>query len=175
MSDRTLAEILEEHGLSPDLLDTPRLTRREFLATVGGGIAVLLTAPALRVFAEPAPVGRQTPRPVTRETPHEITGWLYIDQHGVVTAYAGKVELGQNVRTSLALVVAEELHLRPETVKTRLHRARHIVRANLEAQLGPALGSAFPFMGVRCERLQALVVGAIRDPRPPARQAAYHA
>lgn len=110
MSERTLAEILEEHGLTPELLSGPRMSRREFLTLMGGGIVVLLTAPALG-FGADAPIGRRTPLPVTRETPHEITGWLYIDQQGAVTAYAGKVELGQNVRTMLSQVVGEELRL----------------------------------------------------------------
>ena len=81
-------------------------------------------------------------------------------------------ELPDGFRTVLVARVIEEmsveetaelLHLRPETVKTRLHRARHMVRATLEAQLGPALGSAFPFMGVRCERLADAVVARLRS------------
>ena len=43
--------------------------------------------------------------------------------------------------------------LRPETVKTRLHRARSLVRKQLDAQIGPVLLDAFPFAGQRCERL----------------------
>src|SRR5439155_8527904 len=37
--------------------------------------------------------------------------WLHIDESGRVTVYTGKVELGQNSRTSLSQVVAEELRL----------------------------------------------------------------
>ncbi|HEV1287540.1 MAG TPA: molybdopterin cofactor-binding domain-containing protein, partial [Bryobacteraceae bacterium] len=35
--------------------------------------------------------------------------WLHIDRNGAVTAYTGKVEVGQNARTSLTQAVAEEL------------------------------------------------------------------
>jgi len=45
------------------------------------------------------------------------------------------------------------LNLRPETVKTRLHRARTRLRKSLETQLGPALTTAFSFDGARCQRL----------------------
>jgi RNA polymerase sigma-70 factor (ECF subfamily) len=48
---------------------------------------------------------------------------------------------------------AELLALKPETVKTRLHRARSLLRDTLEKQLGPALTETFPFDGVRCERM----------------------
>jgi RNA polymerase sigma-70 factor, ECF subfamily len=53
---------------------------------------------------------------------------------------------------------AELLGLRPETVKTRLHRARRLVREQLETQIGPVLMDAFPFAGRRCERVTELVL-----------------
>ena len=49
---------------------------------------------------------------------------------------------------------AEVLGLRPETVKTRLHRARVLVRRELEGQIGPVRWTR-PFAGRRCERLSA--------------------
>jgi RNA polymerase sigma-70 factor, ECF subfamily len=48
---------------------------------------------------------------------------------------------------------AELFGLRPQTVKTRLHRARRILRDVLEKQVGPVLNDAFPFAGRRCERI----------------------
>jgi RNA polymerase sigma-70 factor (ECF subfamily) len=56
---------------------------------------------------------------------------------------------------------AELLGLKPETVKTRLHRARRLVRKSLEDQLGAALTEAFPFNGRRCERLADRVVAIL--------------
>ncbi len=53
---------------------------------------------------------------------------------------------------------ADLLGLRPETVKTRLHRARHLVRKQLHEQIGPVLLDAFPFAGRRCARLTAAVM-----------------
>jgi RNA polymerase sigma-70 factor (ECF subfamily) len=43
--------------------------------------------------------------------------------------------------------------LRTETVKTRLHRARKLLRDALEKQVGPVLSDAFPFDGARCGRM----------------------
>jgi len=48
---------------------------------------------------------------------------------------------------------SELLGIRPETVKTRLHRARKLVREQLDKQIGPVLMDAFPFAGRRCERM----------------------
>src|SRR4030081_3274020 len=48
---------------------------------------------------------------------------------------------------------AEILGLKPETVKTRLHRARSMLRDNIEKKIGPVVIEAFPFAGKRCERL----------------------
>jgi RNA polymerase sigma-70 factor, ECF subfamily len=48
---------------------------------------------------------------------------------------------------------ADILGLKPETVKTRLHRARTMLRDNVEKKIGPVVMEAFPFAGKRCERL----------------------
>jgi RNA polymerase sigma-70 factor (ECF subfamily) len=53
---------------------------------------------------------------------------------------------------------AEILGLKPETVKTRLHRARAMLRENVEKKIGPVVMEAFPFAGKRCERLTTAVL-----------------
>src|SRR3954470_18518735 len=53
---------------------------------------------------------------------------------------------------------AELLDLKPETVKTRLHRARTMLRDNVEKKIGPVVMDAFPFAGKRCERLTEAVL-----------------
>lgn len=60
--------------------------------------------------------------------------------------------------------------LRPETVKTRLHRARRLLRQALEAKVGDVLGDAFPFGGVRCERMADRVVAILSAGGDPARE-----
>jgi RNA polymerase sigma-70 factor (ECF subfamily) len=59
---------------------------------------------------------------------------------------------------------AELLGVRPETVKTRLHRARALVRKDLDKQIGPVLLDAFPFAGRRCERLTVAVMNRLGFP-----------
>lgn len=59
---------------------------------------------------------------------------------------------------------AEILGLKPETVKTRLHRARRLVREQLDKQIGPVLMDAFPFAGQRCERMTAAVMKLLGFP-----------
>lgn len=56
---------------------------------------------------------------------------------------------------------AQLLALRPETVKTRLHRARRLIREQLDRQIGPVLTDAFPFAGRRCERLTEAVMARL--------------
>ena len=45
------------------------------------------------------------------ELPQEISAWLHIAADGKVQVFTGKVEVGQNIRTSLAQQVAEELRV----------------------------------------------------------------
>ena len=50
------------------------------------------------------------------------------------------------------------LGLKQETVKTRLHRARRLLRARLEDTLASAMHDAFPFLGKRCEAMAEKVI-----------------
>jgi RNA polymerase sigma-70 factor (ECF subfamily) len=53
---------------------------------------------------------------------------------------------------------ADLLGIKPETVKTRLFRARRLVRERIEREVGPVLMDAFPFAGRRCDRLTSTVM-----------------
>ena len=59
---------------------------------------------------------------------------------------------------------ANLLGLQPDTVKTRLHRARRLVRDELDKQIGPVLMDAFPFAGRRCERMTNAVLQRLTLP-----------
>jgi RNA polymerase sigma-70 factor, ECF subfamily len=48
---------------------------------------------------------------------------------------------------------AELFGILPQTVKTRLHRARALLKREMEQHIGPVLGGVFPFAGRRCDRL----------------------
>ena len=70
--------------------------------------------------------------------------------------FVARVIEGLSVEETAAL-----FDLPPATVKTRLHRARKMVREQLEAQIGPVLMDAFPFAGKRCDRLTESVLARL--------------
>jgi nicotinate dehydrogenase subunit B len=79
--------------------------RREFFRFLGAGVlivSVLKNAGAQESGANGAP---------SASLPKEISAWLHIGEDGTVSVYTGKVEMGQNIRTSLTQAVAEELHV----------------------------------------------------------------
>ncbi|MEO8115897.1 MAG: sigma factor-like helix-turn-helix DNA-binding protein, partial [Phenylobacterium sp.] len=56
---------------------------------------------------------------------------------------------------------AESLGLKPQTVKTRLHRARRLLREALDARLSDVLTGAYPFLGARCARITEAVLARL--------------
>ncbi len=75
--------------------------------------------PARLTVRHPAPVGPPSEAalpPALLATP-ELDRWLRVDEADTVTAFSGKVELGQGLRTALAQIVAEELDLALERVR----------------------------------------------------------
>ena len=87
------------------------LSRRQFLASLGGGIFVFFTVGDGRQEAEAQRLG------AGRESPADFNAYLRIGGDGKVTCFTGKVELGQGIQTSLAQIAAEELDLPLETVE----------------------------------------------------------
>ncbi len=57
--------------------------------------------------------------------------------------------------------VAACLGLTDEAVKVRLHRAKAMLRDDLDSRLGEAASHAFPFHAPRCDRVVAAVMGRI--------------
>jgi RNA polymerase sigma-70 factor (ECF subfamily) len=56
---------------------------------------------------------------------------------------------------------AAAFDLQPETVKTRLHRARRLLKEALAEHIGPRFGDLFPFAGQRCDRITNAVLGRL--------------
>ena len=83
------------------------LQRRDFFKLLGAGIAVFSVAKCAAGAQETG--GARGFR--GEETPKDITSWLHIGEDGKVTVFTGKVEIGQNIRTSLAQSVADELRV----------------------------------------------------------------
>jgi RNA polymerase sigma-70 factor, ECF subfamily len=55
------------------------------------------------------------------------------------------------------------LMIKPETVKTRLHRARKLMRTALSKRLPEAFTELFPFDGRRCANMADRVIGRMRS------------
>jgi RNA polymerase sigma-70 factor, ECF subfamily len=62
---------------------------------------------------------------------------------------------------------AAHLGLRPETVKTRLHRARRLLRQSLDRTLSSAVSDVFPCAGARCTRITEAVLERLGLSEPP--------
>ena len=78
------------------------LDRRTFLKLFGGGLLVCLTGESALAQEAGGFGGRQ-------QVPTTVSAWLHIAADGKISVFTGKVEIGQNIRTSLAQLVAEEL------------------------------------------------------------------
>ena len=101
---------VERYELTADPLYRFGFDRREFMKVFGGGIALIV--PLTNLVAQEGEQRGESGRGGSgRNVPNEIGAWIHIDQSGGVTAFTGKVEMGQNIRTSLAQAVAEELHV----------------------------------------------------------------
>src|SRR5215475_7565745 len=81
------------------------LTRRDLFKFLGAGALIICASPKVIALQES---GRGQHR--DESMPKEIGAWLHIGEDGKVTVFTGKVEVGQNIRTSLTQAVAEELH-----------------------------------------------------------------
>jgi isoquinoline 1-oxidoreductase subunit beta len=80
-------------------------TRRAFLKTTAlGGASLVVAFDGSRLLA----AGKE---PAGKETAGKFkpNGWVRVDADGGVTLTIGKSEMGQGVRTSLAMILAEEL------------------------------------------------------------------
>src|SRR4029453_12934476 len=107
---------VERYELSEQPLYSFGFDRRQFMKAFSGGLALLV--PLTRVLAQkPQQKGESGRRGFDRDLPQEIGAWIHIDQEGSIGVYTGKVEMGQNIRTSLAQAVAEELHVPVSSIR----------------------------------------------------------
>jgi isoquinoline 1-oxidoreductase len=83
------------------------IDRRGFFKVLGSGLCIVAAVSS-------APAGQESGgarRNSEDSLPKEISAWLHINEDGEVTVFTGKVEVGQNIRTSLAQAIAEELRV----------------------------------------------------------------
>jgi isoquinoline 1-oxidoreductase len=86
-----------------------KLGRRDFLKLCSGGLLVCMRGAS--AVAQESGRGFRA-----HELPQELNAWTHIDADGKVTVFTGKVEVGQNIRTSLAQLVADELRVPFSTI-----------------------------------------------------------
>jgi nicotinate dehydrogenase subunit B len=97
----------ERYELSSGSLHTFEVDRRDFFKTLGGGIVIAVCFSTAAKAQESG--GGRGGRGGGQAAPQDIGAWLHIDANGGVAAFTGKVEVGQNARTSLSMAIAEEL------------------------------------------------------------------
>src|SRR5687767_11871174 len=107
------------HPFEPTADELPRkpaihftLDRRKFFQLFGGGLAVAFVLHDLFSFA-----GETISPDEGQADTGQVAAWIHIGEDGTVSVYTGKVEVGQNIRTSLSQIVAEELKTPLSSVK----------------------------------------------------------
>ena len=82
-----------------------KLDRRTFLSLSGGGLLVAFVIKDV-IFSVDQESLSNDPSP---DAGNGVEAWIHIGEDEKITVYTGKVEVGQNIRTSLSQLVAEEL------------------------------------------------------------------
>jgi isoquinoline 1-oxidoreductase len=108
---------VERYELFADPIYNFSFNRRQFLKVFSGGIALLVPASNLLAQGGQQEQGESGRGRFDQRLPNDIGAWIHIEESGTVSVFTGKVELGQNIRTSLAQAVAEELHVPVNTIR----------------------------------------------------------
>ena len=98
----------ERYELRSPAIHQFNLQRRDFFKVMGAGIAIFTVAASSSAGQESGSARRGNRQD---DQPKDISSWLHINDDGIVTVFTGKVEVGQNTRTTLAQSVADELRV----------------------------------------------------------------
>jgi nicotinate dehydrogenase subunit B len=129
------------------------LDRRQFLGTLAAGLLVLFV-----LDEAPAQESGGGRRGGGGNVPQEIGAWLHVAEDGRVTVFTGKVEVGQNIRSSLAQAVAEDLRVALDTI--------HMVMGDTDLtpyDAGTFGSQTTPSMAPRLRRMAAAAREALLD------------
>ena len=96
---------VERYELSEPRRYVFELERRDFIRLFGAGLVVAVAA--TETLAQESGRTRAQGR---GDTP-DLAAWIHIDENGHASVNTGKVEIGQNIRTSLSQTVADELRV----------------------------------------------------------------
>ena len=92
-------------------MDQYTISRRDFLKT-SGALVITLALPGAVTTALSQSAGGKPPL-----TPDQLDSWIAVLPNGNVTAYFGKMDMGQGVDVAIAQMVAEELDVAFERVE----------------------------------------------------------
>jgi RNA polymerase sigma-70 factor (ECF subfamily) len=105
-------------------------------------------------------VERDTPDPERRAYDRELVRLLEATIDALPAIYRTVLVL-REVDGLSTTETAEVLSVSEDVVKTRLHRARTLVREELDARIGGQLAEVFSFQAPRCDRVVAAVLARI--------------
>src|SRR5678815_4182789 len=88
-----------------------KISRRAVLAA-GGLVLGFSLLPALRLRS-----AESSGLPGSLDRAPMLDAWIRIDEHGKVTVFTGKAELGQGMKTALRQIAAEELFVTPQSIE----------------------------------------------------------
>jgi nicotinate dehydrogenase subunit B len=108
---------ISEHTIKGGQQDKSGLTRRRFFKIFGGGLVVAFVLDDLFLAANGSTHGSYAGKVSSIVPDDQIGAWIHILEDGTVNVFTGKVEVGQNIRTSLSQAVAEELHVPIDSIK----------------------------------------------------------
>jgi RNA polymerase sigma-70 factor (ECF subfamily) len=120
-------------------------------------IGLISTNPTLNAQIIPFPDANRVPDPEMTMAQTEIRVLLERAIDKLPSPFR-EVLIARLVEGMSVAETAELFGIPSQTVKTRLFRARALLRTEMERHIGPVVGNVFPFAGERCERLTARVL-----------------
>src|SRR5207244_6845398 len=108
------------------------ITRRAFVSTVASGGAAVGIGSSLRhdFMASPAVAGGPAPKPAP---PNPFDAWVHVGEDNSVKLIVAKSEMGQGIKTTLPMILADELEVDWQSVE--------IQQAETRPDLYPHLGT----------------------------------
>ena len=134
------------------------LQRRDFFKALGGGIAILVAVRAPLATAVAAQESGGRARRGSEEIPETVGAWLQVGEDGGVSVFTGKVEIGQNIRTSLAQAVAEELRVPLASIRMTMGDT-----GKVPFDMGTFGSRSTPTMGLQLRRAAAAAKDVLID------------
>lgn len=103
--------LTSDREIQPSSLHSFSINRRKFFKILGSGVAVafVVSDSLANAFIQNELVN------VANDS--QVSAWIHIGENNMITVFTGKVEVGQNIRTSLAQIVAEELHVSVNAIR----------------------------------------------------------